>query len=159
MIRCLKNLLRPQRGQNSFRKEVQDYQILTENLRQRIVEVSERMEEQRHDYNKAVATMRAQHFREREELEQKNQELLDSLLAVQEQLQRASKDIGREMMSASLLAKTNNALADLCQAMRSGDAGKLEAVADYLGWNSSLSQIALLHLDALRQGPSEKSEL
>ena len=129
--------------------QVRDYQNLTENLRKRITDKDIALDQQKRDYNQAVSTMREQHRLQREELEQKNQELRDDLETTLEQLQRVNHDIGREMMNTNLLSKTNNALVDLCQAMASEDAVKIKAVVEYLEWSNPLSRIAQYHLNVL----------
>lgn len=158
--RYLKNLLLALVGQNPFRRELEEenrlrieetrnYQNLTENLRQRITDKDIALDQQKRDYNQAVITMREQHRLQREELEQKNQELRDDLEATLEQLQRVNHDIGREMMNTNLLSKTNNALSDLCQAMTSEDVEKMKSVVEYLEWSNPLSRIAQYHLNVL----------
>jgi len=129
--------------------QVRDYQNLTENLRKRITEKEIENDRQRRDYTQAVNTLREQHRLQREELEQKNQELRDDLDDTLEQLQRVNKDIGREMLNTNLLSKTNNALVDLCQAMASEDAEKMKAVMECLEWSNPLSRIAQYHLNVL----------
>ena len=128
---------------------VRDYQKLTENLRRRITDKEIENGRQRRDYTKAVNTLREQHRMQREELEQKNQELRDDLQASLEELQHVNHDIGREMMNTNLLSQTNNALSDLCYAMESEDAEKMNAVAEFLEWSSLLSRIAQYHLNVL----------
>ena len=135
--------------------QVRDYQNLTENLRKRITEKEIENDRQRRDYTQAVNTLREQHRLQREELEQKNQELRDDLEDTLEQLQRVNKDIGREMMNTNLLSKTNNAFVDLCQAMASEGAEKIKAVVEFLEWNNPLSRIAQYHLNVL----AKKKEL
>lgn len=130
-------------------EQVGNYQNLTENLRKRITEKEIENDRQRSDYTQAVNTLREQHRLQREELEQKNQELRDDLQATLDQLQRVNHDIGREMMSTNMLHKTNAALNDLCTAMRSEDVEKMKSVAEYLNWSNPLSQIVQLHLNVL----------
>lgn len=137
------------KSQKAAEEQVGSYQNLTENLRKRITEKEIFIDQQRRDYTKAVNTLREQHRIQREELEQKNQELRDDLEATLKQLQCVNKDIGREMMNTNLLSKTNNALSDLCQAMASEDVGKMKAVVEYLDWSNYLSRIAQYHLDVL----------
>lgn len=129
--------------------QVRDYQNLTENLRKRITEKEIENDRQGRDYTKAVNTLREQHRLQREELEQKNQELRDDLQATLEQLQRVNHDIGREMMNTNMLSKTNNALVDLCQAMASEDTEKMKAVVEFLEWSNPLSRIAQYHMNVL----------
>ena len=136
-------------SQKAAEEQVGSYQNLTENLRKRITEKEIENDRQRRDYTQAVNTLREQHRLQREELEQKNQELRDDLQATLEQLQRVNKDIGREMMNTNLLSKTNNALSDLCQAMASEDTEKMKAVVEYLEWSNPLSRIAQYHLNVL----------
>lgn len=137
------------KSQKAAEEQVGSYQNLTENLRKRITEKEIENDRQRRDYTKAVITLREQHRLQREELEQKNQELRDDLEATLKQLQCVNKDIGREMMNTNLLSKTNNALSDLCQAMASEDVEKMKSVVEYLEWSNPLSRIAQYHLNVL----------
>ena len=130
-------------------QQVQSYQNLTENLRKRITEKEIENDLHKHDYTQAVNTLREQYRMQREELEQRNQELRDDLQTKMDQLQRVNHDIGREMMNTNLLSKTNNALYDLCQAMASEDVEKMKAVVEFLEWNNPLSRIAQYHLNVL----------
>ncbi len=132
-------------------QEVKNYQNLTENLRQRITDKDIEIDRRKRDYANAIDTLREQHRLEREELKQKNQNLRDDLDATLEELQKVNHDMGREMMNTNLLAKTNAALNDLCQAMRSADVEKMKAVAEYLDWSNLLLQVAQLHLVVLRR--------
>lgn len=133
----------------SAEQQVRNYQKLTENLRERISEKDAQLEQKRQDYVNAFVAMRHQNVQQREKLEQKNQELRDELDVTLEQLQRVSKDVGREMTNTNLLAKTNNALSDLYQAMASEDVEKMKAVMEYLEWSNPLSRIAQYHLNVL----------
>lgn len=126
------------------------YQNLTENLRQRIKEKDEQIADQSLRYADAITTLRLQHKMAVEGLETKNEELKADLDATLDELQKVKADIGREMMSANLLHKTNCALVDLLQAMESGNIEKMKMVVEYLSWNHILSRIAQCHLDFLK---------
>lgn len=130
-------------------KKVMDYQDLTEYLRKHLADKDVQMDDLKHNYEIAVNTLRMQHVIEREEWKTREQELLEDLDATLEQLQKVNGDIGREMMSTTLLHKTNASLNDLCTAMASGDIEKVKSVVDYLEWNTTMSQIAQHHLDVL----------
>lgn len=119
---------------------IKSYQALTENLRQRVGEKDNEIRSLKEYYGKRI-----------NERNRKIIELRDDLDGTLDQLQRVNQDIGREMMSASLLKKTNIALNDLFVAMESGDEGKMTMVVDYLDWNHALSQIAQQHLKVMRQ--------
>lgn len=161
-VRYLKNLLNVLTGHNPFQQELEEeqrlhieetrnYQNLTENLRKRITDKDILLDQQKRDYNRAVDTLREQHRLQREELEQRNQELRDALSATQDMLQRVNNDLGREMMNTNMLAKTRNALNDLCQAMASEDVETMKRVVEYLEWCNPLSRIAQYHLRVLAQ--------
>ena len=117
---------------------IKSYQLLTENLRQRVSEKDDEICRMKEFYGKRI-----------NEHKVKISELHDDLDGTLEQLQRVNQDIGREMMSESMLRKTNAALNDLYVAMESRDEEKLKMAVDYLDWNRYLMQIAKLHLDML----------
>lgn len=117
---------------------IKSYQLLTENLRQRVSEKDDEICRMKEFYGKRI-----------NEHKVKISELHDDLDGTLEQLQRVNQDIGREMMSESMLRKTNAALNDLYVAMESGEEEKLRMAVDYLDWNRYLMQIAKLHLDML----------
>lgn len=107
-----------------LRKEVQrvhDYQSLTENLRQRTIELEERLKDERSDHNKTL-----------------------------DRLQDANQQLARECMAKSMLEKTNSNLADLAAAMQDGDEEKMKMAVEYLGWCDPLARIAQRHLNLLR---------
>ena len=131
-------------------QQLKGYQKLTENLRQRLAEKDAQMKEQATVYSEAVNTLRKQHKMQRGEWATKNEELRDDLNATLEQLQRVNQDIGREMMSANMLAKTNAALNDLCTAMEAGDMEMMKQAVEYLDWSNLLVRIAQRHLIVLR---------
>lgn len=114
------------------------FQKLTEDLRQHLEEKNNEIRNTKEFYEKRSTQMM-----------QKTEELREDLDATLEQLQRVNNDKGKEMMSSSLLRKTNIALNDLLEAMKSGSPEAMKQVAEYIDWNPLMAKVARCHLDFL----------
>ncbi len=134
------------------------FQTLTENLRQRVADKEELVEQvrkeradERERYKKAVEAMRFQHSQERAVLEQRLAETKEDLNATLQQLQHANSSLGKDIMAQSLLEKTNNGLEDLYAAMQRGDTEAMMEITQGLDWSNHLTRIAQQHLMVLKR--------
>lgn len=138
-IRALECKLSELEGVNlKLNSENRRFQKLTEDLRQHLEEKNNEIRSAKKFYEKRSTQMM-----------QKTEELREDLDATLEQLQRVNNDKGKEIMSASLLRKTNIALNDLLEAMKSGSPEAMKQVAEYIDWNPIMAKVARCHLDFL----------
>lgn len=119
---------------------VSSYQRLVENLRERIAvrensikSLNERCQRRLADSDREIDGLRNQ------------------LAESEAELERANKQAGRGLMSETLLARTNSALGDLCEAMACADVEKMMSVVEGLEWNNGLSRIAQYYMTVLRR--------
>ena len=118
-----------------YSKKINDYQNLTENLRQRIVEKDLIADTMKKDYISQIQSRDEEICKLGLELE-----------STKDEFRKVKGDIGKEMKSTTMLAKTNNGLTDLCTAIASNDPEKLRMAAEYLDWSIPLAQIARSYL-------------
>lgn len=95
------------------RKQVNDFKNLTENYRATIT-----------DKEKSIYALR--------------EDLRETL----DQLQKANRNLAKEVMAQSMLEKTNLAVKDLLSAIESDDIDKLKSCLQWLDWNAPLVQVA-----------------
>lgn len=122
-------------------------QALIENLRKRLSEKDQTIEDLRKEQNR-LSEFRLRELAERDEKIAALRSDLDQTL---ELLQKANNALGKEVMAQAMLNKTNNALEDLCAAMQSGDVDKMLMATEYLDWSDYLTRIAQKHLNVLKR--------
>lgn len=157
-------------------RQVRNYQHLTENLRQHLVDKDVLMDRVKRDYQKRLDEYNATIDNLRSELQEKQTEAAKQLAAeverheqeirerdekmaglredlddTLERLQNANQALARDCMAQQMLDKTNNALADLYAAMNAGETERILAVTETLEWCNPLLRVAQQHIMVLRR--------
>ena len=134
-------------------RQVHNYQDLTENQRKTITDKQATINDNAKEYEKMIQDMQRSHQAELTDLHEQYEERLrvlrEDLDQTLDKLQTANKAIAKEMLSQSMLIKTNNGLEDLCAAMATDDVEKMKMATQYLDWSSPLVRIAQYHLRVL----------